>query len=374
MTESAVSRREFLTTGGALWGSAGLASRMQAADRQSEDDWSFVVLGDPHYDRPEHHDMAWVAAEHPHDVRQIEDYCRVTEQFTPRLLAEIKQVIAASPTPVRCVIQVGDLVKGLCGRKELATVQCREALQAVRQSELGVPFLITKGNHDVTGPGATEAYNDVILPFISEQCRGDLGRQASFTIEYGGEWFVFYDAYDKGSLAWLEKTVAAAPRRRFFFAVHPPVVPYNARANWLLFAKPPQSDSRKRLLEILGRHRAIVLSGHLHKYAAVSRRTEQGRFTQLAHCGIVRKETSEPKQPKTGLAEYGPELVDLEPKFSPETREERRQLLAAERPAIESFDYADGPGYAVVRVGLQKVEADIYIGLGQRLWKTITLA
>lgn len=374
MTEMAVSRREFLRTGGALIGSAGVASRTPAADHPSRDEWSFVVLGDLHYDRPEHHDMGWVAAEHPHDVRQIEDYCRVTEQFTPRLLTEIKQVIAASPTPVRCVIQVGDLVEGLCGRKELAAMQCRDALQAVRRSELGVPFLITKGNHDVTGPGATEAYNEVILPFVSEQCRNDLGRQASFTVEYGGEWFVFYDAYDKGAPAWLEKTVAAAPERRFFFVVHPPVVPYNARANWHLFAKPSQEASRKRLLEILGRHRAIVLSGHLHKYATVSRRTEQGRFTQLAQCGIIRKAASETKQPKSGLAEYGPDLVDLEPTFSPDSREERRQRLAAERPSIESFDYADVPGYAVVRVSRTKVAADIHIGLGRRLWKTVPLA
>ena len=46
------------------------------------------------------------------------------------------------------------------------------------------------------------------------------------------------------------------------------------------------------------------------------------------------------------------------------------ELLAAERPFIEHFDYADTWGHAVVRLTGGKIAADIYRGFDPKSWKT----
>ncbi|MHC4685199.1 MAG: hypothetical protein ACYTEW_12930, partial [Planctomycetota bacterium] len=42
--------------------------------------YSFVYLGDIHFDKKYHHDFEWVQANKPNDIRQIEDYVRITEK------------------------------------------------------------------------------------------------------------------------------------------------------------------------------------------------------------------------------------------------------------------------------------------------------
>src|SRR5581483_3963753 len=156
---------------------------------------------------------------------------------------------------------------------------------------------------------------------------------------------------------------------RLIVAIHPPVVPYNARSNWHIYSSPKQAAQRTRLLNLLGHHRAIILCGHLHKYNLLVRRTEQGPFVQLAISSVAASSDGPPKDIRTGLDQYTPDLVELEPKHAPETVAARRDLLAAERPFIEHFDYADTWGHAVVRLTATKVTADIYRGFDPNPWK-----
>src|SRR5439155_19660420 len=57
------------------------------------DKWACPVLGDIHFDRLEHHDMAWLEKDHPGDVRQVQNYSRVTREMLPRLMAVVKRLI-----------------------------------------------------------------------------------------------------------------------------------------------------------------------------------------------------------------------------------------------------------------------------------------
>ena len=155
--------------------------------------------------------------------------------------------------------------------------------------------------------------------------------------------------------------------------IHPPVVPYGARSTWHVFAKPNQEKERTRLLNLLGKHRAIVLCGHLHKYGTVVRQTPQGPFVQVAVISVISSPDAKPKKEVKGVKEYGPDLVRLEPDFSPTTVDERRAYLAAEAPHIKHYEYAEAPGYAVVKVNGPAVTADLYVGIGKRLWRTINL-
>lgn len=74
-----------------------------------------------------------------------------------------------------------------------------------------------------------------------------------------------------------------------------------------------------------------------------------------------------------GLEHYGTALLDLEPEFSPETAERRRNALEAERPFVERFEYARTWGHALVRVRGREMTAEVYRGLSREPWKRIDL-
>jgi hypothetical protein len=380
--ETMPTRRHFLKTLAATGALLGPAGNWAFAAGEEADNWSFPLLGDLHFDRLEHHDHDWLAKEHPGDVSQVENYSRITRELTPKLFARVRESLAdlnASKTHVPFVLQLGDLLEGLAGTEELATRQAREGIDFVREANFSAPMLITKGNHDITGPGAVEAYRQLLLPFIS-QAGGSAGgagvspastkiTEAFFSRRQGGTLIAFYDAYDKNSLDWFDKTLAESKPKRLIVAIHPPVVPYNARSNWHIYSSPKQAAQRAKLLELLGRHRAIVLCGHLHKYSLLVRRTDFGPFVQLAISSVAASPDGQPKDVRSGLDQYTPDLVELEPRHAPDTVATRRELLAAERPFIEHFDYADTWGHAIVRITGGKVAADIYRGFEPNSWK-----
>lgn len=368
------SRRQLLAAaGGAALAMSGMTKAQGAMPKAAGDDgFDFVLVGDVHYDKLAHHDMTWLAKDHPNDVHQVQDYSRITREVVPGLFDEVRAVIAESKRPMPFTAHIGDLVEGLCGTPELARRQCSEALGLVTGAHLGNPLLLTKGNHDITGPGAHEAFDTILMPAMTAPETRD-PHSASFTRRQGDALLLFFDAYSPSSLGWAEQRLQQRTERHLIFLIHTPVVPYNARSNWQIFAHPTQAAERKRLLTLLGKNRAIVLTGHLHKYSTVVRATDAGPFVQLALCSVIPTAAMQPKDVLSGLASYRPDLVTLEPHFSPDTLEERRALLSAEKPFIRSYDYADVAGYAVLSVQGKSVSARLYNGLGRRHWKTIDL-
>jgi hypothetical protein len=97
----------------------------------------FVYLGDIHFDKRSHHDFEWVQANKPNDIRQIEDYVRITEKHTPGLLRRIQTSIESSDGQIKMIIQGGDLTEGLCGSRELQETQFKDALKCVRNCRQG---------------------------------------------------------------------------------------------------------------------------------------------------------------------------------------------------------------------------------------------
>jgi hypothetical protein len=385
-------RRAFLGT--ALAAGASLAATRPplstAATPAAPVRFSFVLLGDLHFDALAHHDMAWVEREKPNDVAQIKNYSRITAETTPALLATVRAVIADldrdPATRVAFLLQAGDLVEGLCGSEELAVRQNREALAALAAAGLRVPVLFTKGNHDITGPGAATAFATVFHPFLGAQTRAlDPAAppvdSARFTTAIGPASargraeFAFFDAYDAArSLEWLEAVAARRTADYFFVAVHPPVVPYGARATWHLFASERDRARREKLLALLGDQQAIVLGGHIHRFNFLERRAGRGRFRQFALSSVLSTAAPAPKEVLAGSAAYTPDQVDVEPRFSPTNLAERRAVYAAERTFVDAFDYADLPGYAVIVVDGPGVRADLYRGATRERWKSVVLA
>src|SRR5881394_739339 len=183
-----LTRRKFLkgvAGAGAILGPAG---NWAVAAPEKHGDWAFPLLGDLHFDKFEHHDHEWLKREHPGDVSQVENYSRITREMTPQLFARVRNSLAAlaqTKTHVPFVLQLGDLLEGLCGSEELANRQAREGIDFVRQANFSASVLITKGNHDITGPGAVEAYRQLLLPFISEAAGSKIS-EAAFARRQGG--------------------------------------------------------------------------------------------------------------------------------------------------------------------------------------------
>jgi 3',5'-cyclic AMP phosphodiesterase CpdA len=343
--------------------------------------YSFILLGDLHYDSLAHHDLKWLEKHHGGDLSQIHNYSRLTAEVMPGMFAAVKQRIAAlreSAAPPAFVLQVGDLVEGLCGNAELSVRQNREALAFVAQAELGLPFLFTKGNHDVTGDGAKEAFDEVLLPFMAQEARkvnaSTAHTQANHLVTHGEAQFAFVDAYDKTSLEWLEAVAAKRTARHLFVIIHPPVVPYGARATWYLYASEETKAQRAKLLDVLGQQEAMVLGGHLHKFSALTRQAGGKSFSQLAVSSVVSALNQKPKDVLHGMASYTGDQVKLEPRHAPETAELRREIYASERQQVTVFEYADTAGYAVVTVNGAQVEAAIHAGAQAGAFQTLKIS
>ncbi len=341
----ALTRRQFLRASAVAGLAAASRPLAAGATPDAAPAFSVVLLGDLHYDQLEHHDMAWVQREKPNDVRQIEGYSRNSREVTPLLLARVRETIAAlnqAPgTRVAFVLQAGDLVEGLCGNEELSVRQNTEALAFLESARLGAPVLFTKGNHDVTGPGAVAAFGSVFHPFLTRQARAvmpgaDEVKRASYEVACGRAQFVFFDAYEATrSLEWFESVAARRTADHLFVVVHPPVVPYGARSTWHLFANPRDRARREHFLSLLGDQHALVLGGHIHRYNALSRRAGRGRFAQVALSSV--------------LSSPAPKLKDL--------------LSGADQYTPDQILTVDGP----------RVTARMYAGVGTELWRTVDL-
>ena len=334
--------------------------------------YSFVYLGDIHFDKRSHHNFEWVKANKPNDIRQIEDYVRITENHTPGLLRRIQTVIESSNGQIKMIVQGGDLTEGLCGNRELQETQFKDVIECIRNHIPETTFITTKGNHDITGPGAREAFDNVMLPWLSKECEKQID-SASFYFMKGPDLFVFFDAYHNNNLDWLEETLSENKHRYVFVVMHPPAVPYNARSTWHLFSRAKEKDVRERFLNILGANKVILLTAHLHKYVVLARRTSRGTFVQLSMNSVISSPKILVKNHLEGVKNYGGRLVELEPEFQPDTKEQRQKMLEDEKPYITYFEYANFPGYAVINVSDTGINADIYTGDSGKLWKSVPL-
>jgi 3',5'-cyclic AMP phosphodiesterase CpdA len=344
----------------------------QARGNGPDSTYSFVYLGDLHFDKMSHHDLEWVKANMPGDMQQIDDYVRNTQEYTPGLFKRVQTAIESSDGQIKMIVQGGDLTEGLCGRAELQELQFKDALETIRHYIPKTPFIPAKGNHDITGPGARDAYDRIMLPWLSHEC-GQRVDSASFHFSKGPDLFVFFDAYHNNNLDWLEKTLKENSHRYAFVVMHPPAVPFDARSSWPLFSRAKEKDVRERFLNILGANKVLLLTAHLHKYGVVVRRTSTGAFVQFSMNSVINSPKAPVKNHLEGLKSYGASLVELEPEFQPDTRDERRTLLEREKPSIARFEYADFPGYAIIHVTDAKISADIYLGDSDKLWKTVSL-
>ncbi|WP_343704498.1 metallophosphoesterase [Chitinophaga sp.] len=369
-----IHRRQFLLTMGALSAALPLGAAAFRFTPRPGNAFSFLLLGDLHFDKPEHHDMQYVRQFYPNDIGQIENYCRITRENFPGLMQAAKE--RATAMKADFWLQLGDFVEGLCGSETLAARQTQDFIDYVKNMQLERPFFVVKGNHDITGQGAREVYHRTVLPWQQQVLKNNPVSGANATFVYKNTRFVIFDCYTADeSLVWLQSVLSQHREERLFFCVHQPVVPYNARANWHVFAKPAQQQKRELLLNLLGKHKAIVLTAHLHKTSILTRRTPGGSFVQVGLGSVVPAPDAPVKDHLQGIDKYNADLLQLEPSFTPSSFAERKENIEKEAPFIRHFEYADFCGYGAVNISEDgEMELEIYRNMDSRPWSKVDLS
>ena len=305
---------------------------------------NFMVLGDVHFDRFENHDFDWVDKKGFRG--EIEGYCKLTKHNWGALSKRISDTLRREK--ISAIVQLGDLSEGLAGSPQKARQMAESTLGAIREIQSEVPWVLVKGNHEITGPGAKEAYREIYTPFVRSQLKDSSIASANYAHTFGNVLLVCADSFEMEAdfLDKLERTFANSKAKRKFLLLHEPLFPAN-KFCWYAYKK--DAAKREKLLEIVAKNKVTVIAGHIHDYSLMRRSTDFGDIVQLTLCSVIRDLNK--SSAKKVYDSYGDSLILDFPKHSPQTVEERLKIIERERPFVKSFRMMDLPGYGIVRVG-----------------------
>jgi hypothetical protein len=246
------------------------------------------------------------------------------------------------------------------------------AMKALDETNIKVPWIIAKGNHDVTGPGAVEAFNEIYVPMIRRQTGNDKITNASYSYRFDNVQITCLDPWDKSTdmAAFLDKELSSSDAKFKFVVVHEPVIPVTERC-WHTLRREP--EKREKLLEVIARNKAIVLCAHLHRYSVVARETPYGTIVQVMAISVIKDKDYQ--VPANVITEYGPSLAENVPDWEPSTLEMRKQMLTKEAKYVTYYKQTDLPGYAVIKINGKKgtVVLDYYAAFGKKPYDTVNL-
>ncbi len=333
---------------------------------------SLLVLGDLHYDLLKDHDMDWLKTK-PDDLRQVtEEYSVYTEKNWIDFMGILRNKAQTVKPPMKAMIQLGDLSEGLAGSGEKARQMARNAMKAVESADMPVPWIIAKGNHDITGPGAPEAFMEFYIPMFRKQTNNPDINNASYSYSYDNVQITCIDPWDRNldMAAFLDKELSSSDARFKFVAIHEPVIPVTERC-WHALRRNP--EQREKLLEVIARNKAIVLCAHLHRYSVVRRNTKYGPIVQVMVISVISDRNY--LKPSRLITEYGPSLAVNVPDWQPETLEARKTILAEEAKYVTFYKQTDLPGYALIRLNEKKgkVHLEYYAAFGQKPYDKVDL-
>jgi len=343
-------------------------SQLSASGQKS----SIIVLGDLHYDQIEFHDINWLN-DKPDDMRQVKEYTMNTEMNWDDFMGIIRSKALTDKPPVMALIQLGDLSEGLAGSEEKAEQMASDVVKAVEATNIPVPWIITKGNHDVTGPGATEAFLRHYTPMFRDQTGNPEILNASYTYRYGNVQITCIDPWDRSTdmVKFLDGELSSSDAKLKFVAIHEPVIPVTERC-WHTLRR--DSARREKLLEVIARNKAIVLCAHLHRYSVVRRNTDFGPIVQVMVLSVINGRDY--LKPDNLITEYGPSLAVNVPDWEPGTMEARKAILDEEAKYVTYYKQTDLPGYGVIKLDERKgtVKLEYYAAFGKKAYDKVNLS
>lgn len=350
----------------------GLSTVLQVYGKQKNDPLSFTVLGDIHYDLLKDHDMDWLKTK-PDDLRQVTtEYTRYTREMWKPFAKTIRKTVNKHRPPVKAILQLGDLSEGLAGSPQKAEQMANSAFSAIAKAKWKVPVIIAKGNHDITGPGAKEAFDKIYLPNMAKLAGHVSLSSANYSTLIDNVLFVCYDPWDKDTdgLQKLDELLSTSSAEYKFLMLHEPVIPVNERC-WHIYRQ--DTKKREKLLQIIASHKAIVLCAHLHLYSIVRRDTQWGPIVQILINSVIRDKRQ--LMPKAEITQYSASLVTAYPQWQPETMQQRIQWIEEETPFIKYYKQADLPGYGVLSIDKEKniIELKYFAAFSQTPYDVVNI-
>ncbi len=332
---------------------------------------SIIFLGDLHYDRMEDHHMEWLETK-PGDLRQVMEYTDITRKHWTDFMDVVKNKITSDDYPVQAIVQGGDLSEGLAGSEEKARQMAAQVVQAVEDTRMPVPWIIAKGNHDITGPGAKEAFVEYYVPMFRRQTGNPEIQNASYSYSYSGVQIVCLDPWDRQTdmVMFLEQELAQSDAAQKFVVVHEPLIPVTERC-WFVYKN--DREKREALLETIAKHKAIVLCGHLHRYSVVRRTTKYGPVVQIMAVSVVRDRSY--LVPDTLIQSYGTTLLEKDPDWEPGSLAARKSILTEEAKYVTYYKQTDLPGYAKINIDPEngQVTLGYFAAFGKVPYDTVDL-
>jgi len=333
---------------------------------------SFVVLGDIHYDLIQDHDMDWLSTK-PGDLRQVtEEYTKYTTENWNDFMVLLKRKVESGNSSVKAIVQLGDLSEGLAGNEDKARQMASNTMKAIEATKMPVPWIIAKGNHDITGPGAVQAFQEFYIPMFRKQTNNPEIKSANYSYRFNNVQITCIDPWDRETdmVAFLENELSGSDAKYKFIAIHEPVIPVTERC-WHTLRN--DSVRREKLLEVIARNKAVVLCGHLHRYSVVRRDTPYGPVVQVMAISVVKDRNYQ--KPTTVITTYGPSLAENVPDWQPETLEVRKDILAEEAKYVTYYKQTDLPGYAVITIDEknENIRLEYYAAFSKKPYDRIDL-
>ena len=333
---------------------------------------SFIVLGDLHYNQVSDHDMDWLESQPGNYVKESKDYSDITDKYWSPLMNIVRQKALNETPNVKAVIQVGDLSEGLAGSPEMARQMMSNTVKAIESTKMPVPWIIANGNHETLGPGANEAYKEYFVPLFRRETNNMEINNASYSYTTGNVQFTCLDPWDENvnMVEFLEKEFSMSTSKYKFVVIHKPVIPVTG---YCWHALRQNMQQRKKLLEVIAKHKAIVLSGHIHRYSVVSRKTAFGQVVQVMAISVVKD--SSIQVPLSFIDNYELLLNEAPAEWEPETIEVRKSILSEELKHISYFKRADLSGYAIIKINDQEesIKLEYYAAFGKKPYDVVNL-
>lgn len=335
---------------------------------------SFLILGDTHYDKMESHDFQWLNTNMASNLNSIEIYTANTRTNWDDFMKHLQYVVKSNVPQVKALIQLGDISQGLAGDSK-ADQMAKSVMDAVDKSNLGIPWIIAKGNHDITsGAPAKNAFNNNYIPMFRKQTGNNSINSANYSYKVGNVEFFVCDYYERSTLdpiTWLDDAAKASTATYKFAIFHEPVIPVTERC-WHMYST--DDTNRQRLLQVMASNKLIALVGHLHRYSVVRRTTEWGPIIQIMSSSVIKDRNI--FSPSKMITEYGPSIATNVPSYLPATLEARKAMLAAEQPFVTFYKQCSLEGFGLLNIdeSTSKIELKYYGGFSCEPYDVIDIS
>lgn len=314
--------------------------------------YDLLLLGDLHYDAPDLKCDLTILPKY-----QQKEFRRNINRWSAPIPAMLD---AAAKASANCefAVQLGDLVQGDYLQDGFHAEALRRAINTL-SLRMKCPLYFVKGNHDIRGKGALEAYPLVMHKWLSDTWKVRLASEkaTNYAFTRHGDLFIFFDCMTP-DVDFVKRSLEEHPAaKRVFFFSHYPLLPCAlGNPGWLILFRSPQEQLR--LQQLLAKRNAIVLCAHTHAPSYSEYAFSEGTIRQLAVFSMPEAKGGEFAIGEGHVREYLATGKGINARY-PIPEEFRKRYLQALRR--QEF-YSPRGGYCILQVGADAISVQLNYG------------